>query len=207
MMILLSQDKAFYDDFEAMAAQAVARAQKLLDLAAAGPDGREYILAIREHEHLADEIAHKSLRRLDRAFETPFWREDIHDLVLTLDSIIDTVKATADRFEAFHLGHVSLEFTRQVQTLVSAVIAVEQTMRHMRKDRRLPSLLKEIIAIHEQENQANDIHEGVMSDFFGKSENALLVLKWKELHDLVVRATDACEDVANIVERIAVRNF
>jgi uncharacterized protein len=206
MLGLLSRNKAFFDDFEALAAHAVSSAQELLDLSAAWPEGKEHVAAIRDHEHHADEIAHSALQRLDRTFQTPIAQEHIHDLIQTLDSVIDTIKATADRFEVFHVENGNPAFIHQVQILLAAATSVEQAMRILRKNRRLPFVLDPIIAIHEQENQANDIQEAVMANLFGDSNDPLTVLKWKDLHELVLRATDQCEDVANIVERIAIQN-
>jgi uncharacterized protein Yka (UPF0111/DUF47 family) len=123
-----------------------------------------------------------------------------------LDCIIDTIKNVAERFHVFHVERGNPAFTRQVEILVDATMTVEQTMQILRKDRRLPLLLDRIIAIHTHENRANDIQEAVMSDLFGKPIDALELMKWKELHELVVQATDQCEDVANIVERIAIQN-
>ena len=203
---LLPKSHTFFDDFEEIAAHAVAAAGELVRLSRSWPEEKTHLRSIRDHEHQADDIAHSALGRLDRTFQTPIYREDIHDMVQTLDSVIDTVKATADRLEVFHIDAVGPAFIGQAEVLVATTTAVAQSMKTLRTDRKLPALLGTIIDIHEHENKANDNHERVISTLFVEPREVLDVMRWKELHELLLRAVDQCEDVANIVERIAIQN-
>ena len=205
-MFLLPQTRGFFDDFDGLAAHAVGGGRELAKLSKEWPANNDGIRSLKEHERQADEIAHDALRRLDKTFQTPIYREDIHDLIHTLDSVIDTMKDVGERFGVFHIEAVRPAFIEQSEILVSATVAVEQAVRTLRKDRKLSALLEPIIEIHRQENKANDVHEAAMSALFGEPSDVLNVLKWKEVHELALRATDQCEDVANIIERIALQN-
>lgn len=206
MFNLLPRDTVFYDLFEGMSRHAVSSAEHLRQLAQKFPDITSSIQRIREEEHAADELAHKALERLDRTFITPFDREDIHDLVGELDDIVDAVDALAKRFPLFHIKAMEPIFLRQADVLVGATVALDDAVHRLRKSRKLSELSDALIEIHHKESLGDDNHHAAMSRLFQGDTDALEVIKWKELYDLIENAVDGCEDVGNTLERIVLKN-
>jgi predicted phosphate transport protein (TIGR00153 family) len=206
MFNLLPRDTVFYDLFEGMSRHAVSSAEHLRQLAQKFPDITSSIQRIREEEHAADELAHKALERLDRTFITPFDREDIHDLVGELDDIVDAVDALAKRFPLFHIKAMEPIFLRQADVLVGATVALDDAVHRLRKSRKLSELSDALIEIHHKESLGDDNHHAAMSRLFQGDTDALEVIKWKELYDLIEDAVDGCEDVGNTLERIVLKN-
>jgi uncharacterized protein Yka (UPF0111/DUF47 family) len=206
MFNLLPRDTVFFDLFEGMSGHAVQVARHLQGLAQSFPDITGSIQRIREEEHAADQLAHQALERLDRTFITPFDREDIHTLVGELDDIIDGVDALAKRFPLFHIKAMEPTFLKQTQVLVDAAQMVEQAVRKLRQSRKLSELSEQLIQVHHMESIGDDNHHAAMSRLFDGGIDALEVLKWKELYDLIEDAIDGCEDVCNTLERIVLKN-
>ncbi len=206
MINLLPKDTVFYDLFEKLATHIVACAEHLRQLARHFPEGDEYIQLIRDEEHAADELAHAALDRLDRTFITPFDREDIHELVGGLDDIVDTIDALAKRFPLYHVKEMESPFQKQTDVLVKSTVAVSEAVHRLRKSRKLSELSGQLIEIHRLENVGDDQNHAAMSELFSGKMEALEVLKWKELYDLVESAIDGCEDVGNTLERIVLKN-
>jgi predicted phosphate transport protein (TIGR00153 family) len=207
MFNLLPKDTVFFDLFEGLARHAVSSAEHLRRMAKNYPDGSDdHVQRIRDEEHAADGLAHQALERLDRTFITPFDREDIHELVGGLDDIIDNIDALAKRFALFHVDAMEADFQKQADVLVEATIELSDAVHRLRKSRKLSELSDKLIAIHHSESVGDDNHHAAMSRLFEGKTDALHVLKWKELYDLIEDAIDNCEDVGNTLERIVLKN-
>src|SRR5687768_14901911 len=206
MFKLIPQDKVFFDLFEAMATHTVSCAQHLRQLTKSFPDISASLQRIRDEEHEADQLAHRALDRLDRTFITPFDREDIHTLIGELDDIIDNIDALAKRFPLFHVDKIEPDFQKQTEILLQATVTLSDAVHKLRKTRKLSELSEKLIAIHHSESEGDDTHHAAMSRLFSGNDDALHVLKWKELYDLIEEAIDGCEDVGNTLERIVLKN-
>jgi predicted phosphate transport protein (TIGR00153 family) len=206
MFNLLPKDTVFYDLFEALARHAVSSAEHLRQLAKHYPNAGEHLQKIRDEEHAADGLAHQALDRLDRTFITPFDREDIHELVGGLDDIIDLIDSLAKRFTLFHVEQMETDFQKQTDVLVEATVLLSDAVHRLRKSRKLSELSDKLIAIHHSESVGDDNHHAALSRLFDGQNDALHVLKWKELYDLIEEAIDNCEDVGNTLERIVLKN-
>ena len=206
MFNLLPKDTVFFDLFEGLSRHAVSSAEHLRQMVRSFPNIEPHLQRIREEEHAADQLAHTALDRLDRTFITPFDREDIHELVNRLDDIIDNIDALAKRFPLFHVETIEPEFQKQADLLVQATVAVSDAVHRLRKSRKLSELSDKLIEIHHKESIGDDNHHAALSRLFSGGVDALEVMKWKELYDLVEEAIDGCEDVGNTLERIVLKN-
>ena len=206
MFNLLPKDTVFYDLFEGLAKHAIAAAKHLRQLAADFPKIDANIERIHDAEHQADDLAHNALDRLDRTFITPFDREDIHQLVNDLDDIIDNVDALAKRFPLYHVTSMEPPFIKQCDVLIQISTVLSDAVHLLRKSRKLSDLSPTLIEIHRLENVGDDHNHAAISDLFDGTHDTLHVLRWKELYDFVEEAIDGCEDVANTLERIVLKN-
>lgn len=206
MFNLLPKDTVFFDLFEEIARHIVSCAEHLRKLTKKFPDIAGEIQHIRDEEHESDQLAHTALDRLDRTFITPFDREDIHTLVGEMDDIVDNIDALAKRFPLFHVKAMEPDFERQADVLVQAAVALSEAVHRLRKSRKLSELSDKLIEIHHKESIGDDNHYAAMSRLFAGGTDALEVLKWKELYDLIEEAIDGCEDVGNTLERIVLKN-
>ena len=136
MFNLLPKDTVFFDLFEDLAKHVVSAASHLQKVALNFPHADNEIQRIRDEEHMADDLAHKALDRLDRTFITPFDREDIHTLVGELDDIIDDIDALAKRFPLYHVKNIEDEFKKQVDVLAQETLAVIYAVHRLRKSRK-----------------------------------------------------------------------
>lgn len=206
MFNLLPKDTVFFDLFEGLAQHVVSTAVHLHKLATDFPAIEGHVQAIRREEHEADDLAHKTLERLDQTFITPFDREDIHALVGELDDIVDAADALAKRFHLYHIKTMAPEFIKQTDTLVQASSALYEAVTRLRHSRKLSELNDRLIEIHRLENQGDDNNHSAMSRLFEGGVEPLEVFKWKGLLDLIEDAIDGCEDAGNTLERIVLKN-
>jgi predicted phosphate transport protein (TIGR00153 family) len=200
---LIPREEKFYDDFKAMADELRKGARLLEAMFAVDPPLADKAHEIKEVEHKCDFLTHEIIQRLNKTFVTPIDREDIHELAKTLDDVMDAIDNAASLVPLYKIDKVrpgARELTRiiiqQCDEIRVAVEALEQ-----RK-----GVLERAIEINRLENEADRIHMNAISQLFDEETNPIVVLKWKELYDLLEEATDACEDVANLLENVVVKH-
>lgn len=207
MLNLLPRDTVFFDLFDQIAENMVSAARELHAMVRSFPTIAPQAQRIRDLEHAADALAHTALDRLDRTFITPFDREDIHDLVLEMDDIVDGIDSLAKRFSLYHIKAMEPAFITQTDVLVRAVTTLDSAVHKLRKSRKLAELMPDIKAIGQLEKEGDATNHDAISKLFANGHgDPLEVMKWKEFYDRIERTIDGCEDVANTLERILLKN-
>ncbi len=200
---LIPRVDKFYDDFKSMADELRRGARLLEAMLAVDPPIADKAHEIKEVEHKCDFLTHAIIQRLNKTFVTPIDREDIHELARTLDDVMDAIDNAASLIPLYKIDRIrpgARELTRiiiqQCDEIRVAVEALEQ-----RK-----GVLERAIEINRLENEADRIHMNAISQLFDEETNPIMVLKWKEIFDILEEATDACEDVANLLENVDVKH-
>ena len=202
-MRLIPRDTALFAMFEQLAKRLTGAARLLSELFADPRRLDHFASAIKTVEHEADTITHDIISRIDKSFVTPIDREDIHMLASRLDNVIDLVDGTARRAVMFHIAEVREPAKRLCNVLVNAADAIALAVPRM-KDARFVVEQARAVKLREEEGDAL-YHEAVGALFEGVPD-PLEVIKWKELYDTLERALDQCEDVANVLESIALKH-
>lgn len=157
-------------------------------------------------ESQADVVTHDIFDRLNRTFITPLEREDIHDLGSELDDVIDAVEAIASRLVLFGILQPTPEGIRLTRILSECGIQIEKAVTDL-KDVKRRNLKEFTIEINRLENEADHISRDVVASLFDGKHDLLDVMRWKEIYGRLEGAADRCEDVANTIEGIVLRNL
>jgi predicted phosphate transport protein (TIGR00153 family) len=157
-------------------------------------------------EHEADLITHETMEKLNKTFVTPLDREDIHDLISSLDNILDHVEAAADKFSLYRIPEVQPDAILLADILLHAVREVQTTIGQLRNLKGADSVLKHCIEINRLENEGDFAYRSAIAKLFEKGGDPLNVIKWKEVYESIENAIDSCEDVANVIEGVALKN-
>jgi len=202
-----ARDRQFFDAFANHAALCVEGARKLAelldDLGAAEALAKE----VKRIEHDADTITHQTVRHLHETWITPLDRSDIHDLITHLDDVLDMIEAVSERIALFRVrdknplaNELAKVLVEGTQALAKAIALVPNVASSAKE------ILEVAVEVNRLENAADDLYRKALGELFnpppGTPVNALEVLKWREIFDYLENATDACEDVANILEGI-----
>ncbi|HKQ59337.1 MAG TPA: DUF47 family protein [Candidatus Eisenbacteria bacterium] len=158
---------------------------------------------LKDVEHEADIVTHELFERLNRTFITPLEREDIHDLASGLDDVLDAAEAIGSRLVLFGIKRPTTEAIRLTGILAQCSVQIEQAVGSL-KD--IKNLMPFTIEINRLENEADTISRQVVADLFSGHHDVLDVLRWKELYGRLENAADKCEDVANTIDAIVLKN-
>ena len=197
------KDRVFYDAFEKHAT-CVVRAAELFVLSLRSPERViEISKQVRNIEAEGDTIAHDTIARLHKIWITPFDRADIHALISTLDDVLDLTEAAADRLALYEIKKAPDFVVGLATVLFQATEAVEKAVRLLPKVKQPGEMLKLCVEINRLENDADADYRRGLSTLFKGEFDAMAVFKWRDIIDNLEAATDRCEDVANILEGIA----
>ena len=202
---IIPQDEVFFTLFERLAAVVVLASYRIVDLADDYTSVREKVHQIEQLEHEGDKITHEIYEQLNQTFITPLDPEEISKLASALDDILDYIKSTATRM--YHYGipgtdtHM-VELAKLIQLSVVAVAVEEKGIRTMKNPRQIE---QRCIEVNRLENLADDVLHHAYDDLF-RSNDAIAIIKRKDIYEHLEIATDKCEDVANVLSDIAIRH-
>lgn len=206
MFSIVPRDQKFFDLFEEIAELLSRGAQAFVDLLSDYDHREQHLLVIRQFEHDADAVAHRTYERLDRTFITPFEREDIHSLMRRMDDVIDGIDAASKRLILYEIATPKDWLLQQADILRRATQCVQQAMPGLRTMRRPDRIRNHLMELHDLENQGDDIHHAAVAELYAGAGDPIEVMKWKEIYDLTERAIDRCEDIADVLERLLLKS-
>ena len=203
---LMPKSDEFFDDFDAQADATVRGAKLLCALLEDFTDVERKVNAIKEVEHQGDQIAHRAFERLHRQFITPFDRAEIHRLLGRIDDVLDLTDATSERLLLYEVGVVPQAAKDLARLLVPCTEKLQEAVRLMREIKNPAQILTACRDIKTFESEADALGRAAIAALFKSGADALSIMKWKEIYDLMETATDRCEDVANVIEGVVLEH-
>ena len=200
---LIPHDDQFFTSFNQLADQLVAAARKLVQLFDEPARAVQHVRALKEIEHDADVITAAVNVRLNKSFITPFDREDIHMLVSRLDDVVDLIDGAARRYEMLHISAVRPEGKELARVLAQATDHLQQAVAMIKKPVEVE---RQVAEVKRLEEEADAIYHEAVGSLFANGDNAIDVLRWKEMYDTLERTTDYCMRVAQVLRSISLKN-
>jgi predicted phosphate transport protein (TIGR00153 family) len=158
---------------------------------------------IKEVEHKCDFLTHEIIQRLNKTFVTPIDREDIHELARALDDVMDEIDSAAHLIPLYRITKIRSDARELVRVIVEQCDEIRKAVEALEVRK---GVLERAIEINRLENEADRIHKTAIGALFAEERDPIVVLKWKEIFDVLERATDRCEDVANLLENVVVKH-
>lgn len=206
MFGIIPRETGFFDLMDEAAAVLVSAAEAYAGLAGDYAHREQYVQKIRQFEHEGDEVAHRTLEKLDQTFLTPFDREDIQALMMRMDDVIDEIDAAAKRLTLYQIAELTPWFVKQTEVLYRSCQLVSEAVHRLRSLKRPNGIQERLVEIHRLENMGDDNNHAAVAELYSSGGEPILVMKWKEIYDLTERAIDRCEDIANAIEAIILKN-
>jgi predicted phosphate transport protein (TIGR00153 family) len=203
-MRVLPREEKFFVLFSQQA-EYMAQAARLLTSAVMGnpADLAHFAAQIHEVEHKGDEVTHEIMTRLNQTFLTPMDPEDIHRLASRLDDVLDMIDAAVARLVLYKVTSLPPDVTAMAQIAEACSRAVVKAIAAMAKDEDVSAHL---IEINRLENEADRVNQQGLAELFEKETNAIELIKLKEIYEILEAGIDRCEDVANVIESVVVKN-
>jgi predicted phosphate transport protein (TIGR00153 family) len=200
---LIPREEKFYDDFTAVAVQITKGAALLEQMVATDPPRYDLAHEIKEIEHRCDSLTHSTIQRLNQTFVTPLDREDIFELARSLDDCMDAVDHCANLVANYEIAVMPPGARDLTKLLTASARSVESAVGAL--DKKI-AIAPHIVEINRLENEADRVHQQAVRELFQNERDPIQLMKFKELLDELEKATDECEDVANVLEGVVVKH-
>ena len=204
---LIPQDKNFFKLF-AMSSNNLVDISKVFSEMVNAPLERrpELLKKISDLEHVGDDITHQIFTELSSNFITPFDREDISYLASSLDDIVDYIHGSAKRLDTYKIGETSNAMKKLSEIIENSAKEIHIAVANLKDMTNVVRLREAIVRINSLENHADDVFDTAIAELFENEKDAIRIMKIKEVLLNMETATDKCEDVANVIETIIVKN-
>jgi predicted phosphate transport protein (TIGR00153 family) len=203
-MRLLPRQEKFYTSFLGQV-QLISEASK--ELLAAVKDGNSQLaraaVRIQQLEHEGDEIIHEIFTRLNQTFITPIDPEDIHSLSSRLDDVLDGIEDAAYRMVAYRLEPIPPTVAELCQVVHDCALSLERAFEALNKDQRV---LEHCIEVNRLEDYADQLVRKAVAELFQRETDPIALIKQKEVLEYLEDTTDRCEDVADVLQNVVVKN-
>jgi uncharacterized protein len=201
----LPKEQRFFDLFEASSKNIIKAARVLKEMVDTWQSANSSVSEITEMEHEGDSITHQIISLLHRTFVTPFDREDIALLAHTLDDIIDFIHAAADAMFIYKVSAPTQRAKELADIILQSTIAVGKAVKGLHAKSEFKNILEECVEMNWLENAADRVYRAAIGELFEEKDMAKII-KWREIYEHMESATDKCEDVANVLEGVALKN-
>jgi len=205
-MRFIPKEEKFFDLFEELAAKIETGGKLFLELAQSSAYSEPQVTRLKEIEHEADVITHRTYEKMHTTFLTPLDREDIYCLVNKMDSIIDMTEAASARLFLYRVKVPAKGLIEQAKILNESIGKVKTIIHALRDMKNAALILRTSVEINTLENAGDVVLRTIMTNLFENMEDVRELIKWKEIHERIEEAIDVCEDVSNIVEGIVLKN-
>lgn len=205
-MRLFPKEENFFEYFEELANKIEEGGEFFLEMTKNRDYSAQKVARLKELEHEADVITHRTYERMHKTFLTPIDREDIYALVNKMDSIMDVIEATAIRIHMYKVKKPDDEIIKQAEILFQAIKKVKGIVHGLRNMKNSQMILDGCVEIHTLENAGDVVLRTIITDLFIKEKDAIELIKWKEIFERIEEAIDVCENVSNIVEGIVLKH-
>jgi uncharacterized protein Yka (UPF0111/DUF47 family) len=123
-----------------------------------------------------------------------------------MDDVMDEIDAASKRLSLYQIEGPTPWLIKQTEVLQKSCRLVGQAVKKLRNLKRPNGLQQSLVEIHRLENEGDDYNHAAVAELYNKAGDPILVMKWKEIYDLTERAIDRCEDVANTIQAIVLKN-
>ena len=205
--IFLPKDRVFFQLFEEVAERVNEMGIKLKEMVSeADEDKRAGILAqIENLEHINDDLTHNIFTELGRNFITPFDREDIHYLATSLDDIADYIYASAKKINFYKINPNDTGIHKLSELILQGTQETKKAVMGLRNMKNVKEMTDAMIKVNSIENQADDVFDMSIEKLFEQENDFKVIIKKREIYQVMESATDKIEDVSNVIESIIIK--
>jgi hypothetical protein len=200
---LVPQSKQFFRLLEQASDNAVAISRHLVQLLDAFPSNGTNLREIKELEHEGDRLTREVVDLLNRTFVTPFDRDDIYLLASAIDDVCDHVDEAAGNILGYGVEEIKPKAKEQAQVILRSAEKLHEAVSRLEGFKDASSQLH---ALRDLEDEGDRLNRAAVSELFTSGADPLAVIRWKDIHEQLEEAVDACENAADVLEAILVKN-
>jgi len=202
---LLPKEYEFFNMFDNLAEHCITASKQFQENMNKGSFSEDDVKKIKIIEKAADSIVYEIVEKLNKTFITPIDREDIHQLAHELDSVIDLMLKVSNHMKIYKITEINPKFVEEVKLIDRSVEALSKAVKGLRNMKEMKQILRYCTEVNLIEDEGDQLRNDVMEQLFGNNNDAIYIMKWKDIFQTAEKVLDQCDDVAKIVESILVK--
>ena len=201
-------DYNYFDTFVSMVEFSCSAAKNLHETLTNYDAGKlpETLPAIHKIEHAADEKKHEMMKRLVTEFITPIEREDIISLAQEIDDVTDAIEDVLMKMYMFNVTEIRKEALAFSDLIVKCCVEMKKTMEEFCNFKKSSVIHQSIVQINHLEEEGDKLYMDAVRTLYTTCTDPVEIMTWTETFDRFEKCCDACEDVANDVESVIMKN-
>jgi predicted phosphate transport protein (TIGR00153 family) len=204
---LVPKDKKFFPLFEQASSNLIEIATNLHEAVNLPLKEREVLFQkIDALEQKGEDITRQTNLELSRNFITPFDREDIHSLIISIDNVADNLHGAASRMRLYQVDKITKSIRKLTEINLEACQNIDVAVRELRDLKKMKNITDAIVRINKLENKSDNVYDKAVLDLFENETDAKNIIKYKEVLSVLETAADKCKSVASILESISVKH-
>jgi predicted phosphate transport protein (TIGR00153 family) len=200
---LVPQTREFFRLLERASENAVGISRELVQLLEEFPSDGAHLREVKELEHEGDRLTREVIDLLNRTFVTPFDRDDIYELAGAIDDVCDHVDEAAGNIAGYGVDQIRPKAKEQAQVILRSAEKLSEAVGLLEGFKDSSSQLH---ALRDLEDEGDRLNRDAVSELFSSGEDPIGVIRWKDIHEQLEEAVDACENAADVLEGILVKN-
>lgn len=202
---IIPQDRHFFNMLENESKNVLDGSIAILDMLKNYDNIAKKQKKIKDIEHQGDDFVHEIFEELNKTFITPIDHEDISKLASAFDDVLDYIDGTATRLVLYDIKKPEENMIKLAEVLLNQATELNSALSGLRNIKNPKEIEKRCIEVNRLENIADDIYKISVAELF-KRKDAIEIMKLKEVYERLEFATDKCEDAANVISDIVVKN-
>ena len=201
-LALTPRTTEFYDLFAQAGQNALEVARLAVQRFEGIPDSEVRQSEIKQLEHAGDRVTREIVELLNTQYITPFDREDIYALAQSVDDVVDHIDEASELLGVYKIERPSVEAVRQCELLVAAAELLASALANLKS---LRSASEHIVQLKQIEDEGDVVVREAIANLFDQ-DDVKTIIRWKDIHDALEEAIDACEEAANVIGNIVLKN-
>jgi predicted phosphate transport protein (TIGR00153 family) len=202
---LLPKEYQFFDMFDNLAAHCVTASKQFQENMNKSIFSEDDIKKIKEIERAADSIVFEIVEKLNKTFITPIDREDIHSLAHELDSVIDYMLKVSNYMKIYKVTDINPKFIEEVKLIDKSIQSLTKAVNSLRNLKDTKKILRYCTEVNFIEDEGDQLKNDAIAELFSGDNDAIYIMKWKDIFQTAEKVLDQSDKVAKIVETIVVK--
>ena len=164
----------------------------------------EQVKKIHDLETEADVLTRDIFSELNKTFITPLDREDMQRIASKIDDVIDFMDGIAARVYSYKIVTPPPYTVEIANRLVEATKEVEYMTSKLQRIKNPKDMIQHCRNTSDIEHVVDDLYRKAIKDLF-ESDDAIKIIKLKDIYETMETASDRCVDVADVIEDIVLK--
>ncbi len=199
-----SNEKIILGILDDLAKMAVETSQVLVELFSNFENAEDYHNKIKNLEREADGLTRSVFSELNKTFITPLDREDIQRIASKTDDVIDFIEGISGRIIRYKISSpppYMLEIAKELTKTTKEVEYMISRLKNVKGDKTIINHCRNASDI---EHTIDDLYRTALAKLF-ETNDAVYIIKMKDIYEALETASDRCVDVADVVEDIVLK--